>query len=400
MRDIRRFVKNHERRIYLNGAQIQTVMDRQVTVDSQRSDSVSTQKVAGTYIYPTAYDATFSVTSVQGCTAEWRVHQWPYTGKWSVYKAVADGSTTEHFPGHPNWGCNQVTKEPQISAETLNIARDRALAKLRDGAWQAGTFLAELDETIGMLMNPLGSFNSILSRLAKLSSSGLLKKGELLAKPVAELYLLNQFGLQPLVQDTYSILSLIEKKFEETNQGKPLVAKAVVMDPYFRAPQVSELYAGYGKEVKGKATRGAEVSASFGIADPGRYQLWRYGLDNPFSFVWERIPLSFVVDWYLHIGSYLRALIPPAGLVFLHGYELVFLKNAFSISDHIIPLDGYVANRSEMVSSTPRITHYHTTAMRRRALVSPPVPLPYLSMGLTNRGKALSLLALITQRWR
>ena len=44
------------------------------------------------------------------------------------------------------------------------------------------------------------------------------------------------------------------------------------------------------------------------------------GIDNPMEVAWEVVPFSFVADWFIPIGEYLRNLTATNGLVFHAGY--------------------------------------------------------------------------------
>jgi hypothetical protein len=43
----------------------------------------------------------------------------------------------------------------------------------------------------------------------------------------------------------------------------------------------------------------------------------RYGLTNPFYAMWDYVPYSFVVDWFLNVGPWIQSLSPQAGLSIL-----------------------------------------------------------------------------------
>jgi hypothetical protein len=38
------------------------------------------------------------------------------------------------------------------------------------------------------------------------------------------------------------------------------------------------------------------------------------GLTNPLNVAWELVPFSFVVDWFIPIGSFFDGLVPPQGV--------------------------------------------------------------------------------------
>jgi hypothetical protein len=54
------------------------------------------------------------------------------------------------------------------------------------------------------------------------------------------------------------------------------------------------------------------------------------GFNNPVNLVWEVLPYSFVIDWFLPIGNYLQSLSNFDGLEFVDGVETRFSRQLFS----------------------------------------------------------------------
>jgi hypothetical protein len=52
--------------------------------------------------------------------------------------------------------------------------------------------------------------------------------------------------------------------------------------------------------------------------------LSQLGFTNPINLLWEILPYSFVVDWFIPIGPYLESLSAPHGLEFVRGYKTLF----------------------------------------------------------------------------
>lgn len=46
------------------------------------------------------------------------------------------------------------------------------------------------------------------------------------------------------------------------------------------------------------------------------------GIDNPLEVAWELVPFSFVADWFLPVGNYLKSLTATNGLIFLNGEKM------------------------------------------------------------------------------
>jgi len=60
--------------------------------------------------------------------------------------------------------------------------------------------------------------------------------------------------------------------------------------------------------------------------------LSQLGFTNPVNLLWEIIPYSFVVDWFIPIGPYLESMSAPHGLEFLRGYKTLFGRRYISAS--------------------------------------------------------------------
>lgn len=56
----------------------------------------------------------------------------------------------------------------------------------------------------------------------------------------------------------------------------------------------------------------------------------RLGVLNPASIAWELYPFSFVVDWFVPIGSLLSAVTATAGLEFVSGYTTYSYKHTYA----------------------------------------------------------------------
>lgn len=69
-------------------------------------------------------------------------------------------------------------------------------------------------------------------------------------------------------------------------------------------------------------TRSAsEVGVHYRIADGNIVQAARLGLTNPTLVAWEVVPFSFVVDWFIPVGTFLTQLSAYHGLEFVSGYR-------------------------------------------------------------------------------
>lgn len=80
------------------------------------------------------------------------------------------------------------------------------------------------------------------------------------------------------------------------------------------------------------------------------------GLINPLSVAWELVPFSFVVDWFLPIGTYINSMSDYAGTRRTNVYQTTFSKTKGTI---LYPNDGKKledeAIRCQRVLTVPKL---------------------------------------------
>jgi hypothetical protein len=195
------------------------------------------------------------------------------------------------------------------------------------------------------------------------------------------------YGIAPILSDIHAILEIIGQKDKQPRWFVDIDQP----DDSFELPVSSNPDRVY---YKGKVKRGVRLRAVFTLTDPFIFELWRYGLTNPLAIAWELIPLSFVFDWFVHLGGFLEGLQRPLGVKFEDGYETKYLDNHFT--KHVVttpPASLYrVINQVGLAQ-----VNINTFAMSREVLYRPLPPIPYVSMDLGVK-QVLSLIALFVQK--
>lgn len=148
-------------------------------------------------------------------------------------------------------------------------------------------------------------------------------------------------------------------------------------------------WAGY-LEAKGSVTWTKSVKTVI-LGNP-RFQtavtMRQWGLENPLSIIWEAVPYSFVVDWFLPIGNVIAGYSASAGLDFLTASSTVKVKAQLSGSW-----------RASSISVGTREWSGFTESMeitRRHSHSSWPWPMIYLKNPFST-SHATSALALLSQ---
>jgi len=111
---------------------------------------------------------------------------------------------------------------------------------------------------------------------------------------------------------------------------------------------------------------------------------------NPYIWVWERIPFSFVVDWFVPVGSWLNAVTALDGVKSLQ-YTTSERVKSFSTTDKVRSGDEWWKRIDEQ---HVMLNQYH------KRIYSTSLPIPRLeavrpSKSLVRLAHAVALLALL-----
>jgi hypothetical protein len=184
------------------------------------------------------------------------------------------------------------------------------------------------------------------------------------------------------MQDIYSAIETIGAKMSEPGVFRVSSEGRCEVDPFRLATASvrikSQSFTGH-YEGKGEL--------AYKIANPTLFTLSQYGLTNPLAVAWELVPLSFVVDWFVSVGSFIRSIQRPMGLNFDWGYITSYIE--WHADYQFMSRTGtYLSGTYENCAGTKR-------AFRRDQYITFPVQTPYFR-GFEDIGldKSLTLLAL------
>ncbi len=215
------------------------------------------------------------------------------------------------------------------------------------------------------------------------------------ARIPADLWLQYQYGLRPLMQDVFDT-ALEAVRYVDTSLN---LIETSVRKPFGGDIKHNWLITGTSPNVfngiRGcKGARICKISAQLQNDALASSNVSRFTSMNPASIAWELIPYSFVVDWFVDVGSYLRSV------------ETALLSNNTFKSGYISEL-VYYEGQPEMAWSNQLIDSYlyngkvtgniHYASFQRRVLSS--YPLPAVPRFKTDLGSSqlLSAAALLTR---
>jgi len=274
---------------------------------------------------------------------------------------------------------------------------NRLLHRTRNRELSLGISLGECRETFHFIAGAM-------SRIAK--SYRLLKRGHIvrslqtltgmkstklrdIIQGASSAWLAYVYGLKPLVNDVSDMVRVLDKGLR-TSEG--LLSARVS----FSVPVDASMSRTYDSgEHFTKRALGSVIFTGrlwYKIDNPTLYTLEQVGLINPAEVLWELIPFSFVVDWFVPVTNYLVNILPPQGVRFVDGYLYAKGRGKW-IHNHFYPTFGSRRNLSLSAE-------VDTTFKVRRVLNGFPtyqVRVPDLSL---SKDKVISALALLVQAAR
>jgi hypothetical protein len=291
---------------------------------------------------------------------------------------------------------------PSITANDVLKIQNALLSQVKGHSFNLGVNLAQMGKVSSMVATNLGKLGRAIRALKHGDFSNAARQlgaaprtTQLQGRDVSGRWLELQYGWFPLIKDSYEAA----KAFESISNG-PRTA-------YFRSPKINKsmeaFYVNDGAD-KFSRTHRRTFRYSFEMYEEMSFPR-QLGLYDPLSIAWELIPYSFVVDWFVPIGTYLDNLsqIPKLnGRWLTHsGYETSGAPKYQRVAP--FPNCGYHggAHKYQVQSRTPACTGSYRW-VSRGGLGSPPdVPRPGFNQAevAVHGNRVWNAIALASQRF-
>lgn len=207
----------------------------------------------------------YSYTNTTSGDSQWFEGNHPYRSEWILSAADAKTIAQELLP------------------EAHELVSSSAGAIYSTG-WDALTFIAELKQTVGLFHNIAKRFADILAR-----------------RDAASAWLEYRYGWRQLMFDIIDI----DKALHDFDSKRKRYKQRVGMnkDYTYSSNTISEDPIHFSAEYLVETVVSASLRGSV-IADisPPRIRF------DPITTAWEKIPYSFVIDWFVQVGSWLNAM--------------------------------------------------------------------------------------------
>lgn len=262
-------------------------------------------------------------------------------------------------------------------SDVYNDALEKLTSKVR-GDLDISIDLAEAHKTLKM-------FNAV-EKVIDYTRTFRRRFGVL--KVASNLWLEYTYGVRPLLGTVYgaadeNLRTVINRSQRYSARASRTIKMERVVVNTIWGPVSYPIVGGYFKY---STTLGLDLRTD-------QFDIGRWSSLNPVSIAWELTPFSFVVDWFLNVGGYLRNM--ETYLLYANKFRSGYRTN-LSVSEH----QGLIVDRlnspTEVHFSQHRCTVKHTD-IQRTILSSYPAPsLPSLKADLGS-SRLTSAAALLSQ---
>lgn len=239
--------------------------------------------------------------------------------------------------GPPAWGTRTwtgpmaamlVPDAPEDASVLSDVASaqqsvvNKAYAQAYNGAAQLGVTIGEGNQTLHTIRKPLGRARNILEQMIH-RKQFLINRGIGAAKAAASVWLEYRLGWKPIVYDIQNIMDATAKHLVGNKTTERQVARSsetietfvdrelALTPPYYR------FHSGVGRSTKTvnyKVSAGViyetRILSDDGIVSEKVRHNYGLQLRDVARTGWELIPLSFVVDRFVQVGTWLDAIQP------------------------------------------------------------------------------------------
>lgn len=255
--------------------------------------------------------------------------------EWSYNSALKSGTFAQCF-GSAAFLAGKWSSNDDI------ILLNKLRARLVEG-FDAGVFIAELPQACRMISSAAIRIARALSRARRgewwgaeeALVGGIVVPRQLnYRKRAAQNWLELQYGWRPLLNDVYegarTLAHLLDDPLQQTVRAK----RSFRTPNLVRTTSPNSCFFGTSHLIEGKTIKA--VIRELNIAK-------LTGLTNPETILWEKLPWSFVADWFIPIGNYLEArgvCSAVQGSFITSSYQHWYAKKVIGVPPYFIKGDG------------------------------------------------------------
>lgn len=218
----------------------------------------------------------------------------------------------------PHWSLRTpLVVLPPHDNDIVNVVSQQARGKCLASIFDALTTLAELKQTSRLIVNAWGRVEDFASRAAKFARRSRSLKGAAVA--FGEKWLEYRYGWLPAIYSAEDAM----KAFNAMQNGRKLISEKSTVSVPFSLSDTKHTTSPTGSGGMGTVNQTDSINgtrrytgAAWGWADSTQRKY--FGFD-PLLTTWELVPYSFVVDWFLGVGTFIKSVSPFGGVAIAGG---------------------------------------------------------------------------------
>jgi hypothetical protein len=356
----------------------------------KQASSSTPSKYRGKFVTPTAY------------LSRWYSVTCPTPGPTTV-RRVSLGAGFDHRCETSGTGVDSgSTRDPaamySLPSSAKSMLEIKALNKLRNQQFNAGVAIAEAGETAKLFTTSVrriaSAVQSFRTSRPRDFSQAVANEGKRNRdgswKRVPDSWLELQYGWNPLMADINGAVNELSQTVRRNDPVIVVKSKKSFSTtlPFGFTALNCTVYQDIATSVD------AKVKLVYKLNNWILAEISRLGLSNPLEIVWERVPYSFVIDWFLPVGNWLSALGGDFGYSFQNGHLSVFVRMTESHNRTVASSPGF--------DSFTLPVQGHGGYFQRTLYGTSPVPGLYFKSPVSSGhiANALSLLATALARRR
>lgn len=148
---------------------------------------------------------------------------------------------------------------------------------------------------------------------------------------MSETWLEYTYGWKPLIRDVYDHA----KALAELHIDRQNVVRYVKARHKLARVEKSTFVSSYNPvqvSLRRESTKWLEIGVGYRLLGGELNAFTQLGIGNPLEVAWELVPFSFVADWFLPVGNFLKSLTATQGLVFVNGYKSHRMSHKYEIT--------------------------------------------------------------------
>lgn len=319
------------------------------------------------------------------------------------YYAKTNGILDNHFTEvgvAPSLTGVSLTALSSLLTQLGDASDTEALAKLRDQKMELGVSLVEAKKSFNHLSHTAIRLLEVYRNLRHGKLGAVAKElglgsSRLATRNLANNWLEYSFAWLPLISDVHAAYTIAQEglkppltmRSERNRQSSANISLSIWTDVPQSAGLVQTSLVAKPVEVQA----GVKTILYTKISNSHIQKMGNLGLINPAEIAWELVPWSFVIDWFVPVGTFLSACTASVGQTFVGGTRTKWIN-----LDTTLPCAE--GSRSSMkVSFGRKVPNVKIQVFQydRAALTSFPLPRIYGNRHLSTR-KVVTAVAL----WR